>query len=241
MQIIRVSLYQVDIPLDHTFTLSDGSTSSLADVTIVKIVTADELEGWGEVTPLSDGSAPSAPENARASLMQWCKDLLGRSPMLPLDLAELFAEYAGDNRSAWSSIDAALWDILAKRLSAPAYALLNGPARLAVKLDPGSNSRVSLMKLGGITAARGTFDSDEGSVHLGEAAGTSVSLAAIAHLAMATPGAVTMNDHTEINRFRLGGDVTTRVGDQLEVSPAPGIMNEPDLGVLGLPIETFER
>ena len=52
MRIAAIEVYQVDLPYaGGVYLLSGGRTYTTFDATIVRLVTDDGIEGWGESTP----------------------------------------------------------------------------------------------------------------------------------------------------------------------------------------------
>jgi L-alanine-DL-glutamate epimerase-like enolase superfamily enzyme len=51
MCVAELRVYQVDLPLAETYTMSEGSYTVL-DSTVVEIVSATGVSGWGEVYPV---------------------------------------------------------------------------------------------------------------------------------------------------------------------------------------------
>ncbi len=239
-RIVRVSVYQVDIPLRRGFTLADGSPTSLADVTILKLTTVDSIEGWGEITPLGEGTTANSAETAREAIADLATEVVGQAPSLAQDLAEMHEAFSRRHLGAWSAIDMAAWDVLAKRARVPAYELLGGPHRSNVEVSPPDRPGFSVAAVGGLTAARAELDASSDLSHIAESCGTTVSLAALAHLAIAVPGPVSISDHTANNKFSLGGSATSVSEGVLTVADRSGMIEEPNLGILGVPIASYE-
>ena len=52
MKIVKIEMYQVDLPYSGgTYLLSGGREYSNFDASIVRIITDDGTDGWGESTP----------------------------------------------------------------------------------------------------------------------------------------------------------------------------------------------
>ena len=244
MRIIRMAVHQVDIPIRKTFRLADGSSTSMADVTIVKLVSDLGLDGWGEITSLREGTEPGYGEAVRAAIEGQIDRVLGWHIRDVDDISRGFDDTPPHHAHAWSAIDVAAWDLLAKSRSVAAYEILGGMNRPHIATGSHEDAiAVSIADSGGLTgAARLIRSMDDGSIHIGESAGTIVGQAASAHLAMSAPPGlhVTIADVAAQNHFQLGERITTTSGDHLTVSPQVGVINEPNLGVLGFPIAVYE-
>ena len=244
MRIIRMAVHQVDIPIRRTFRLSDGSSTSMADVTIVKLVSDLGLDGWGEITSLREGTEPGYGETVRAAIEGQIDRVLGWRIRAVDDISGGFDDTPPHHAHAWSAIDVAAWDLLANARSVAAYQILGGMNRPHIEIGTDADAFVlSVADSGGLTgAARLIRSMDHGSIHIGESVGTIVGHAASAHLAISAPPGlhVTIADVAAQNHFRLGDLITTASGDHLTVSTQAGVINEPNLGVLGFPIAVYE-
>lgn len=98
-----------------------------------RIETDDGLVGWGE--PVVEGRA----EVVRAAVGVLAEQLVGRDPLRIQDHWQVLTKggfYRGGPvlSSAVAGLDHALWDIAGKAYGAPAYGLLGGPVRDAVRV-----------------------------------------------------------------------------------------------------------
>jgi L-alanine-DL-glutamate epimerase-like enolase superfamily enzyme len=141
--IARVEVYGYELTYAHgSYVMSDGRAHEALASTIVRVVTADGVAGYGEVCPLGTRYLPAFAEGARAALREMAPALVG------VDAADLAA--VGDAMDgallghgyAKSPVDVACWDILGRRAGLPVYALLGGrrtesfPLYVAVPLAP---------------------------------------------------------------------------------------------------------
>ena len=68
MKITRITVYQVDLPLEHPYWLSGGRLKfECLDATVVKLETDAGITGWGEGTPWGHTYLPAhGPESLPA-------------------------------------------------------------------------------------------------------------------------------------------------------------------------------
>jgi cis-L-3-hydroxyproline dehydratase len=141
--IARIEVYGYELTYAHgSYVMSEGRVHEALPSTIVRVVTADGLAGYGEVCPLGTRYLPAFAEGARAALREMAPALVG------VDAADLAA--VGDAMDgallghgyAKSPVDIACWDILGRRAGLPVHALLGGlraerfPLYVAVPLAP---------------------------------------------------------------------------------------------------------
>jgi len=78
MKITRISVYQVDLPLEHPYWLSGGRLKfEVLDATFVKIETDEGFIGWGEGTPWGHTYVPAHGPGIRAGIEfngRWIKN-----------------------------------------------------------------------------------------------------------------------------------------------------------------------
>src|SRR6201994_1916043 len=116
----------------ETFILGTGSSKNLL---FCRVETEDGLYGWGEayVTPGKEAVLETL-------LKGMAKYIVGRSAFSIRHTAQvIFDDFAMrraslDLLSAWSAIEIAMWDIVAKAANQPLYNLLGGPSRERVKV-----------------------------------------------------------------------------------------------------------
>src|SRR3984885_9942597 len=116
----------------ETFLFDPGTAKNLL---FCRVETDTGLHGWGEayVTPRKE-------QAIELCLRAMAKYVLGRSPFNIRHTGQLmFEDFAMrraslDLLSAWSAIEIALWDIVAKHAKLPLYNLLGGASRERVKV-----------------------------------------------------------------------------------------------------------
>ena len=127
MRIVGLSLFQVDLPLyEGSYNWSGGKSVQVFDSTVVRLLTDDGLEGFGEVCPLGPVYLPSYAEGARTGIIELVPALLGLDPR-QLDVVNRAMDTAMKGHAyVKSSIDVACWDILGKATGLPVSELLGG-------------------------------------------------------------------------------------------------------------------
>lgn len=127
MQISRIRVFQVDLPLkEGSYNWSDGNSVSVFDSTVVAVDTDDGVTGWGEVCPLGSTYLPSYPAGARTGIRELAPALIGLDPreLTPINL-RMDAVMKG-HPYVKAAIDVACWDILGKSCDQPLVTLLGG-------------------------------------------------------------------------------------------------------------------
>jgi L-alanine-DL-glutamate epimerase-like enolase superfamily enzyme len=143
MRIARVEVYGYDLRYVHgDYVMSGGRVVRALPSTVVRVITDQGPDGWGEVCPLGPTYLPAFAEGARAALRALVPALLGADPR---NLAQVHDRMDGALRGhgyAKSPVDVACWDILGKAAGLPLVTLLGGlrqdryPLYIAVPLGP---------------------------------------------------------------------------------------------------------
>lgn len=132
MKIIRIDLYQVDIPIKEPKTFANGVYASFDD-TIVRIETDTGLAGWGEVCPIATTYQPEHAAGVRAAIAEMAPGLLGKDPSHIGVINQTMNDWLMGSLNAKSAIDIACWDIAAKAVGKPLFELLGGPLQAKAK------------------------------------------------------------------------------------------------------------
>jgi L-alanine-DL-glutamate epimerase-like enolase superfamily enzyme len=143
VNIERVEVFGYDLTYVYgRFVMSSGREIETLPSTVVRITTADGIEGFGEVCPLGSTYLPAHAAGARAALRELAPAILG------VDASNLGAIEAAMERAllghgyAKSAIDIACWDAFGKATKMPVCQLLGGrrsdefPLYAAVPLAP---------------------------------------------------------------------------------------------------------
>ena len=81
MKISQIELYQVDLPYSGgVYLLSGGREYTSFEPSIVRIVTDDGTDGWGESTPFGSSYIAAHALGTRAGIAEIAPHLLGRDP-----------------------------------------------------------------------------------------------------------------------------------------------------------------
>lgn len=126
LQIARVELIEIRMPLVHFFETSFGRTTERR-IILVRVEDTDSAEGWGECTA---GEGPFYNEewtdSAWMVLRDWLAPLaVGREIAVAADVENLLAPVRA-NRMAKAALETACWDLEAKRLDLPLWRHLGG-------------------------------------------------------------------------------------------------------------------
>lgn len=131
IQIERIVLRQIQMPLVHFFETSFGRTYS-RDIVLVEAV-ADGVSGWGEVTA---GENPFYNEEWTDSAWLILKDfvaprVLGHACASVEDVASRTAHIRG-HRMARAGLEVAAWDLAARQAGVPLWKQIGGGARTEI-------------------------------------------------------------------------------------------------------------
>lgn len=129
MQISRIELIEINLPLVHFFETSFGRTYERR-IILVRVADVDGAEGWGECTA---GETPSYSEEWTDSCWEVLEKILapmviGREVSSANEIWNLMKPVRG-NRMAKAAIETACWDLEAKKLNAPLWRHLGGVNR----------------------------------------------------------------------------------------------------------------
>lgn len=127
VRIARIDVFGHELtPLAGEFRLSRGRTMGGEVSFLVRIITDDGLEGWGEACPLTSGYLPSFAGGVRAALAELAPALIGANPANLADVnARMDATLLGQ-QAAKSPLDVACWDLLGRAARLPVATLLGG-------------------------------------------------------------------------------------------------------------------
>ncbi len=130
MKITRLTVYQVDLPLEHPYWLSGGRLKfDTLDATLVRMDTDEGLTGWGEGTPWGHTYVPAHGPGIRAGIATMARFLLGLDPRRVLELERVMDQALPGHLYAKSPIDMACWDIAGQAAGLPIADLMGGGSR----------------------------------------------------------------------------------------------------------------
>ena len=127
MRIIKIELYQVDLPYSGgVYLLSGGRQYTSFDASIVRIICDDGTEGWGESTPFGSTYIASHGQGTRAGIAEIAPVLLGRDPRQVDRINDAMDAALVGHNHAKTALDVACWDIFGKSVGLPVSELLGG-------------------------------------------------------------------------------------------------------------------
>ena len=130
MKITKISIFHVDLPLEHPYWLSAGRLKfEVLDATLVKIETDEGLTGWGEGTPWGHTYVPAHGPGIRAGIATMTPFILGLDPRRLLDVERAMDLALPGHLYAKSPIDMACWDIAGQAAGLPIADLKGGGSR----------------------------------------------------------------------------------------------------------------
>jgi L-alanine-DL-glutamate epimerase-like enolase superfamily enzyme len=130
VKITRVTVYQVNLPLEHPYWLSGGRLKfEVLDATLVKLDTDAGITGWGEGTPWGHTYVPAHGPGIRAGIETMARFLLGLDPRRVLDVERAMDLALPGHLYAKSPIDMACWDIAGQAAGLPIADLMGGGSR----------------------------------------------------------------------------------------------------------------
>ncbi|MBT5434415.1 MAG: mandelate racemase/muconate lactonizing enzyme family protein [Rhodospirillaceae bacterium] len=134
MKIIRISAYQVDLPMKEGAYCWGGQSFAAFDSTVVLVETDAGISGVGESCPLGPAYLPAYAQGVRSGLETLSPALIGCDPLQIDALYDRMDLHLVGHPYIKSALDMAFWDILGKSTGLPAYMLLGGLRNERVKL-----------------------------------------------------------------------------------------------------------
>jgi L-alanine-DL-glutamate epimerase-like enolase superfamily enzyme len=127
VKIRELHVYAHDLPVTNPpFVISSSTVWSL-DTTLVRLVSEDGTEGWGETCPVGPTYAEAHAKGARAALIEMAPGLIG-ADLWPLALHRRLDSLLNGHNYAKAAIDIAAHDLVGKRLGVRVVELLGGAA-----------------------------------------------------------------------------------------------------------------
>lgn len=129
MKITRITVFHVDLPLEHPYWLSGGRLKfECLDATLVKIETDAGITGWGEGTPWGHTYVPAHGPGVRAGIETMATFLIGLDPRRVLEVERVMDLTLPGHLYAKSPIDMACWDIAGQAAGLSIAALMGAQA-----------------------------------------------------------------------------------------------------------------
>ncbi len=136
MKITRLTVYQIDLPLNEPYYLSGGRLKfEKLDSTFVRIDTDEGLSGWGEGCPWGHTYLPAHGPGIRAGIETLAPALIGQDPRSLDHINRVMDVQLPGHPYVKSPIDMACWDILGKSTGLPLWQLLGGNAATPVAVN----------------------------------------------------------------------------------------------------------
>ncbi|MEL6746631.1 MAG: mandelate racemase/muconate lactonizing enzyme family protein, partial [Pseudomonadota bacterium] len=130
MKITRISVYQINLPLEHPYWLSAGRLKfEVLDATFVKIETDAGITGWGEGTPWGHTYVPAHGPGIRAGIETMAPFVCGLDPRRVLDVERAMDLALPGHLYAKAPIDMACWDIAGQAAGMTIADLMGGGSR----------------------------------------------------------------------------------------------------------------
>ncbi len=130
MKITSITVYHIDLPLEHPYWLSGGRLKfETLDATLVKVETDAGLTGWGEGTPWGHTYVPAHGPGIRAGIETMAPFLRGLDPRRVLDVERAMDLALPGHLYAKGPIDMACWDIAGQAAGLPIADLMGGGSR----------------------------------------------------------------------------------------------------------------
>lgn len=171
MKITGISIWQIDLPLEHPYTLSGGRLRfEQLDSTFVRLDTDEGICGWGEGCPWGHTYLPAHGPGIRAGLEVLAPHLIGYDPCgLDAINRQMDIQLPG-HPYVKSAIDIACWDILGKKSGLPLWKLLGSQTAVPVAV----NSSISTGSPDEMTALIKQASADGYKTHSAKIGGTDV-------------------------------------------------------------------
>ena len=127
MKIVRISAYQVDLPLlEGSYKWSGGKSVNVFDSTVVEIETDSGELGYGEVCPLGPFYLPAYGPGVRLGMKELAPHLIGMNATELGPLNQTMDAALKGHAYVKSGIDMACWDLLGKACGKSVCDLMGG-------------------------------------------------------------------------------------------------------------------
>lgn len=127
MKITSIEMYGYELTYAHgDYVMSKGRAARTQESTLVRVLTDDGLEGWGETATLAGTYLPTFTGSTRASIVEIAPSLIGLDPRNTSHVMRVMNSVLMGQNNAKSAIDIACWDIFGKSIDLPVSSLLGG-------------------------------------------------------------------------------------------------------------------
>lgn len=125
--IVRVEVYGYVLTYAHgDYVMSQGRIVNQLDSTVVRVITADGISGFGETCPLGTTYLPAHSGGARAALPLLASAIIGADATNPAELRARMDAALRGSEYAKAALDTACWDAMGRAAGLPASQLLGG-------------------------------------------------------------------------------------------------------------------
>lgn len=127
MKIASIEVYEHILTYAHgEYVMSSGRAATSQVSTLVRVVTDEGLDGWGETCPLDGTYLPTFAAALRQAIAAMGRHLVGLDPRNINAIGTKMSATLMGFEAAKSAIDLACWDVSGKSLGVPVSALLGG-------------------------------------------------------------------------------------------------------------------
>jgi len=127
MKISAIELYGYKLSYAHgEYVMSGGRAATQQDSTLVRMLTDEGVEGWGETATLAGTYLPTFYGSTRAALQELAPHLIGLDPCNTTRVNRAMHDVLLGQLNAKSAIDIACWDIFGQKVGLPISALIGG-------------------------------------------------------------------------------------------------------------------
>ena len=127
MRITSIEAYTYELGYRYgTYVMSGGRVVNTLTSTVVRIVTDEGFDGWGETCPLGSTYLPAHARGAIPALHELAPALIGADPTNLADVNKRMREALMGHNYAKSPLDVACWDIYGKAVGRPVVDLIGG-------------------------------------------------------------------------------------------------------------------
>lgn len=125
IKIIKVEIFQINLPLKESFIISYHTYESMPAI-VIKIHTDEGIIGYGESVPDEHVTGESVHSVIAALTYNLVPTIVGQDPRNIKQIHELMNQSLVHNGAAKAAVDIACYDILGKVSNLPIYTLLGG-------------------------------------------------------------------------------------------------------------------
>jgi L-alanine-DL-glutamate epimerase-like enolase superfamily enzyme len=127
MKITRIEVFSYRLRYAHgSYVMSGGRQATDETGTLVRIITSDGIDGWGEITPLGSTYLPTYVGSIRAALQTLSDVLLGHDPTNIGRISRTMDTALMGHGYAKSALEMACWDIFGQAVGRPLTDLIGG-------------------------------------------------------------------------------------------------------------------